>query len=35
MKEINVVGINYKNLNYGEWPPVPSGLNSTVKLIAR
>lgn len=30
--EINVVDINYKKTNYGEWTPVKSGLNSTVKL---
>ncbi len=30
--EINVVDINYKNTLYGDWEPMPSGLNSTVKL---
>ncbi|MCH5245800.1 MAG: glycosyl hydrolase family 2 [Muribaculaceae bacterium] len=33
MKEINVVGLDYKPANYADWEPVPSGLNSTVKLI--
>lgn len=33
MKEINVVDINYKKTTYENWAPVPSGLNSTVKLI--
>ena len=32
-EEINVVDINYKKTTYGNWDPVPSGLNSTVKLI--
>ena len=30
--EINVVDINYKKTTYADWKPVPSGLNSTVKL---
>ena len=30
--EINVVDINYKKTTYADWTPVPSGLNSTVKL---
>ena len=30
--EINVVDINYKKTTYANWPPVPSGLNATVKL---
>lgn len=34
MKEINVVGLDYKPANYANWDPVPSGLNSTVKLIS-
>ncbi|SEA60549.1 alpha-L-rhamnosidase [Xylanibacter ruminicola] len=33
--EINVVDINYKNTTYADWKPVPSGLNSNVKLIKR
>lgn len=32
-KDINVADLNYKNTRYGSWAPVPSGLNSTVKLI--
>ena len=32
MEEINVVDINYKKTLYDQWEPVPSGLNSTVKL---
>ena len=35
MEEINVVDINYKKTLYDEWPPVPSGLNSEVKLVKR
>ena len=35
MEEINVVDINYKRTTYDAWEPVPSGLNSEVKLIAR
>lgn len=31
--EINVVDINYKNTLYDQWAPMPSGLNSTVKLL--
>lgn len=30
--EINVVDVNYKNTLYSDWAPMPSGLNSTVKL---
>ena len=30
--EINVVDINYKNTLYDQWEPMPSGLNSSVKL---
>ena len=33
MKEINVVDINYKKTTYENWTPMPSGLNSTVKLV--
>lgn len=33
MKEINVVDINYKKTTYDKWEPVPSGLNSIVKLV--
>ena len=33
MEEINVVDINYKNTTYDQWEPMPSGLNSTVKLF--
>lgn len=33
MEEINVVDINYKKTTYDQWEPVPSGLNSEVKLI--
>ncbi|MBR0049499.1 MAG: glycosyl hydrolase family 2 [Prevotella sp.] len=35
MEEINVVDINYKKTTYGQWEPVPSGLNSNVRLIKR
>ena len=34
MEEINVVDINYKKTTYDSWSPVPSGLNSKVKLIS-
>lgn len=33
-KEINVVDLNYKKNLYDRWEPVPSGLNSPVRLIA-
>ena len=33
MEEINVVDINYKRTTYENWEPVPSGLNSQVRLI--
>ncbi len=33
MEEINVVDINYKKTLYDQWAPMPSGLNSQVKLI--
>ena len=32
MEEINVVNIKYKNTKYDDWAPMPSGLNSTVKI---
>lgn len=32
-KEINLVDLNYKSTGYGHWEPMPSGLNSPVKLI--
>ena len=35
MEEINVVDINYKKTTYEDWEPLPSGLNSGVKLIRR
>ena len=35
MEEINVVDINYKKTTYDQWEPVPSGLNSEVRLIRR
>ena len=34
MEEINVVDINYKKTTYEGWAPVPSGLNSEVKIYA-
>ena len=33
MEEINVVDINYKKTLYDTWEPMPSGLNSQVKLV--
>ena len=33
MEEINVVDINYRKTTYDQWEPVPSGLNSTVRLV--
>ncbi|MCR4602152.1 MAG: glycosyl hydrolase family 2 [Prevotella sp.] len=33
MEEINVVDINYKKTLYNEWEPMPSGLNSQVRLF--
>ncbi|MDE7407245.1 MAG: hypothetical protein K2M76_02390 [Muribaculaceae bacterium] len=33
--EINIVDINYKKNTYENWETVPSGLNSTVKLIRK
>jgi hypothetical protein len=35
MEEINVVDINYKKTTYGDWDPVPSGLNSEVRLLRK
>ena len=35
MEEINVVDINYKRTTYENWDPVPSGLNSQVRLIGK
>lgn len=32
-KEINVVDLNYRGSRYGDWEPMPSGLNSKVQLI--
>lgn len=32
MEEINVVDIRYKNTKYDGWNPMPSGLNSDVKI---
>ena len=33
MEEINVVDIDYKKTLYDQWEPMPSGLNSEVKLV--
>ncbi len=33
MNEINVVDINYKKTLYDNWEPMPSGLNSPVRLL--
>ena len=33
MEEINVVHINYKKTLYDNWEPMPSGLNSQVRLL--
>lgn len=33
-KEINFVDINYKPTHYDQWPPMPSGLNGTVRLTS-
>ena len=35
MEEINVVDINYRKTTYDQWSPMPSGLNSEVKLIRK
>lgn len=32
-KEINIVGLDYRIKKYGDWQPVPSGLNGEVRLI--
>lgn len=32
-KEINFVDLNYKKTDYADWPTMPSGLNSSVRLI--
>ncbi|MDR0574572.1 MAG: glycosyl hydrolase family 2 [Tannerella sp.] len=32
-KEINLVDLSYRQTGYGHWETMPSGLNSTVKLI--
>ena len=34
MEEINVVDINYRRTTYDQWTPVPSGLNSPVRLFS-
>ena len=33
MEEINVVDLNYQKTTYEGWEPMPSGLNSEVKLL--
>ena len=33
MEEINVVDLNYQKTTYEGWDPMPSGLNSEVKLL--
>ena len=35
MEEINVVDLNYKKTTYENWQPMPSGLNSAVRLLGR
>jgi hypothetical protein len=35
MKEINVVDINYQKTTYADWAPMPSGLNTEVRLISQ
>ena len=35
MKEINMVDINYQKTSYADWAPMPSGLNSPVRLIPK
>ena len=32
-KDINVVNLNYQSVSYANWQPLPSGLNSSVRLI--
>ncbi len=34
-KEINLVDINYRKTGYDSWETMPSGLNSTVKLVRK
>ena len=33
MEDINVVDINYRRTSYDQWEPMPSGLNSPVRLV--
>ena len=33
--EINVVDLNYKKTTYEKWAPMPSGLNSAIRLITK
>jgi hypothetical protein len=33
-EEINVVDIKYQKTKYNNWAPVPSGLNSKVRLYS-
>ena len=35
LNEINVVDIDYKRTTYADWAPMPSGLNSEVKLVSK
>ncbi len=35
MEEINVVDINYRRTTYDQWEPVPSGLNSDIRLTRK
>jgi hypothetical protein len=35
MEEINVVDINYKKTLYDQWEPMPSGLNTSVRLVGK
>ncbi|MBP5513255.1 MAG: glycosyl hydrolase family 2 [Bacteroidaceae bacterium] len=35
MKDINVVDLNYRPTSYAHWTPMPSGLNSPVRLVKR
>ncbi|MBR4276690.1 MAG: glycosyl hydrolase family 2 [Prevotella sp.] len=35
MKEINMVDINYLKTSYADWAPMPSGLNSAVRLVPK
>jgi hypothetical protein len=35
MEEINVVDINYARTTYDQWEPMPSGLNTNVKLVRK